>query len=211
MPTQPLDLLFPAYRRQVLGLMLLHPDASLHVREIARLTGVPAGSLHRELRALADAGLLLREPSGNQVRYRANRACPVFEELAALLLKSASPGPHGLVTGTASPPETERPAGETFKVPRKSLKELAQRHHIRRLAVFGSAARGTLGPDSDIDLLVEFEPGQAPSLWDEQELQASLSRLFGGRRVDIAPSAILRNPYRKRQIEQDLKVLYDAA
>lgn len=87
MPGNPVDLLFSAYRRQVLGLLLLRPDDSLHVREIARLTGVPAGSLHRELRALTEAGLLPREPVGNRVRYRANRACPIFDELAGIFRK----------------------------------------------------------------------------------------------------------------------------
>ncbi len=65
MTANPVELLFTAYRRQVLGLLLLRPDDSLHVREISRLTGVPAGSLHRELRTLTEAGLLLREPAGN--------------------------------------------------------------------------------------------------------------------------------------------------
>ncbi|MBI2316662.1 MAG: winged helix-turn-helix transcriptional regulator [Betaproteobacteria bacterium] len=70
MPTNPVDLLFGTYRRQVLGLLLLRPGDGLHVREISRLTGVPAGSLHRELRALTEAGLLQREPAGNQVDRR---------------------------------------------------------------------------------------------------------------------------------------------
>src|SRR5690606_23416339 len=61
-----------AYRRQILGLLLLRPDETFYVREIARLTGVPAGSLHRELKLLNEAGLLLRATAGNQVRYQAN-------------------------------------------------------------------------------------------------------------------------------------------
>lgn len=89
MTTNPIELLFTAYRRQVLGLLLLRPEDSLHVREISRLTGVPAGSLHRELRTLTEAGLLLREPIGNQVRYRANRAAPLYAELAGIFHKTS--------------------------------------------------------------------------------------------------------------------------
>jgi predicted nucleotidyltransferase len=96
-------------------------------------------------------------------------------------------------------------------VSRSALRDLAQRYHIRRLVLFGSAARGELRPDSDVDLLVEFEPGQAPSLWAAQELQADFSHLFGDRPVDISPPEILRNPYRRKTIEPDLKVLYEAA
>jgi len=47
----------------------------------------------------------------------------------------------------------------------EDLRKLAQHYRIRRLVLFGSAARGTAKPDSDIDLLVEYEPEQASSLW----------------------------------------------
>ncbi len=60
---------------------------------IARLTGIPAGSLHRELRLLAQAGLLVGERQGNQIRYCANEASPVFKELAAVLEKTAGAPP----------------------------------------------------------------------------------------------------------------------
>ena len=76
-------------RSAVLGSLLLRPQDSLHVRELARLTGASAGSLHRELRALSDMGLLIRRQVGRQVHYRANPEHPVFEELAGLLRKTA--------------------------------------------------------------------------------------------------------------------------
>jgi len=86
-------LLFGAYRYRVLSLLLLRPGDSFHVRMIARLTGVPAGSLHRELRLLADAGLLNAERQGNQVRYSANEGSSVFKPLAAILEKTAGAPP----------------------------------------------------------------------------------------------------------------------
>jgi DNA-binding transcriptional ArsR family regulator len=70
--------------------LFLRPEAALHVRELARLTGVSPGSLHRELRALAEMGLLIRQETGRQVYYRANPAVPgVPEELTGLLRKTA--------------------------------------------------------------------------------------------------------------------------
>ncbi len=87
------NLLFGAYRYRVLSLLLLRPGDSFHVRMIARLTGVPAGSLHRELRQLADAGLLDAERVGNQIHYSANEDSPVFDDLAALLEKTAGAPP----------------------------------------------------------------------------------------------------------------------
>jgi predicted nucleotidyltransferase len=126
----PVELLFGTYRRQVLGLLLLRPEDGLHVREISRLTGVPAGSLHRELRALLDAGLLTREPAGNQVRYRANKANPIYPELAEIFRKT---------TGLAD-------------LLRDALSPLGKR--IEVAFVFGSMAQGGERATSDVDLFV---------------------------------------------------------
>ncbi len=100
--------------------------------------------------------------------------------------------------------------GGTIEVSRAALRELAQRYHIRRLVLFGSAARGELRPDSDIDLLVEFETGKAPSLGGMVEIQEAFAALFGGRKVDMATPSVLNNPYRRRAIEKDMEELYAA-
>lgn len=86
---QPVDLLFGTYRRRILGLLLLHPEQSFYAREIARLANVPAGSLQREVITLTKAGLLTRRTVGNQVRYQADRTCPIFDELAGIFRKTA--------------------------------------------------------------------------------------------------------------------------
>jgi DNA-binding transcriptional ArsR family regulator len=87
------NLLFGAYRHRVLSLLYLRPGDRFHVRMISRLTGVPAGSLHRELRQLADAGLLVAERIGNQVLYCANESSSIFPELSAILDKTAGAPP----------------------------------------------------------------------------------------------------------------------
>ena len=106
------NLLFGVYRHRVLSLLLLRPGDSFHVRMIARLTGVPAGSLHRELRLLADAGLLTPERLGNQIRYSANEESPVFHELAAILDKTAGAPPmledHSAEHSIELPPKPRR-------------------------------------------------------------------------------------------------------
>lgn len=88
MSKQPIEFMFSPYRRQVLAVLFLRPDEQLHVRELGRMTGVSAGSLHRELKAMAESGLLLREKVGNQVFYRANTGCSIYEELAAIFRKT---------------------------------------------------------------------------------------------------------------------------
>ena len=118
------NLLFGVYRHRVLSLLFLRPGDSFHVRMIARLTGVPAGSLHRELRLLADAGLLSAERLGNQVRYSANEGSPVFHELAAMLDKTAGAPPT--LQQHASEYSVE-PPGTSLAVPRQELGEICRR------------------------------------------------------------------------------------
>ncbi len=88
MSKQPIEFMFSPYRRQVLAVLFLRPDEQLHVRQLERMTGVSAGSLHRELKAMAESGLLLREKIGNQVFYRANTECSIYQELAAIFRKT---------------------------------------------------------------------------------------------------------------------------
>lgn len=130
MPGNLASLLFGGYRRAVLTLLLLRPEESLHVREIARATGKPAGTLVRELNALAEAGILARKRVGNQVHFQANPACPIYEDLRNILKKTV---------GVAD-------------VLREALAPLAPR--IRAAFVYGSIARGDERAGSDVDLMV---------------------------------------------------------
>jgi predicted nucleotidyltransferase len=82
---------------------------------------------------------------------------------------------------------------------------------VRRLSLFGSAARGEFAPESDIDLLIEFTPGKAPSFQLEPGMRDAFSALFGGRRVDLVPAGVLDNPYRSKSILRDFKVLYQVS
>lgn len=116
------NLLFGAYRHRVLSLLFLRPGDGFHVRMIARLTGIPAGSLHRELRLLADAGLLVARRVGNQIHYSADEGAPVFRELSAILEKTAGAPPtledHSAEHSIAMPPEPKRRKGRA-RAPRR--------------------------------------------------------------------------------------------
>jgi hypothetical protein len=65
------------------------------------------------------------------------------------------------------------------------LAQFCRTHHIRRLSPFGSTLKGTARPDSDVDLLVEFEPDQTPGLLGLAGMEIELSALLGGKRVDL--------------------------
>lgn len=124
------SILFPGYRRRVLGLLLLHPTSALHGREIARRTGLPAGTLARELNRLAQVGLLKSEKRGNQTLYSADRGSPVFDELASILRKTS--GLADVLVDALAP----------------------LRGDIKAACVFGSMASGKQNASSDVDLLV---------------------------------------------------------
>jgi hypothetical protein len=88
--------------------------------------------------------------------------------------------------------------GETaLPYDRAKLADLCRRRGIRRLSLFGSVLTGDLGPDSDVDVLVEFEPGRTPGL-AIADVEDELSALFGGRRVDLVTERSLHKLIRDR-------------
>jgi predicted nucleotidyltransferase len=77
-----------------------------------------------------------------------------------------------------------------------TLARFCERHHIRRLSLFGSQLKGTARLDSDIDLLVEFEPGQVPGLLALASMELELSELLGGRQVALRTAEDLSHYFR---------------
>lgn len=82
-------------------------------------------------------------------------------------------------------------------IDRNRLAEFCRRHHIRRLSLFGSVLRDDFRPDSDIDVLVEFEPGQVIGL-RIIDIEDELSELLGGRKVDLVSVKSLNPRLRDR-------------
>jgi hypothetical protein len=92
---------------------------------------------------------------------------------------------------------------------REEIAELCRRHHVRRLAVFGSVVRDDFDPArSDVDFLVEFEP-ETTGLSERREMEEELVRLLH-RDVDLIVAASVRNPFLRRRIREDRKLLYAA-
>lgn len=91
-------------------------------------------------------------------------------------------------------------------VDRAKLAEFCRRRHIRKLAFFGSVLRDDFRPDSDVDVLVEFEAGHVPGL-DFFAMEAELSEILG-RKVDLNTSQFL-SPYFRRQVEMEAEAQYE--
>ncbi len=122
--------LFGKTRRTVLALLFTRPDESLYLRQIVRLAKGGQGAVQRELKRLAEAGIITKSARGRQVEYQANRECPIFKELNGLITKTA--GLAGALRDALAPL-----AGE-----------------IDLAFVYGSHASGAAGAASDVDVLI---------------------------------------------------------
>ncbi len=87
--------------------------------------------------------------------------------------------------------------GDRLPLDADVLAQLCRQHRILKLSLFGSLLKGNARPDSDVDLLVEFEPGQEPGLIGVANLEAELSALLGGRRVDLRTARDLSRYFRE--------------
>jgi predicted nucleotidyltransferase len=122
------DALFPKTRQRVLGLLFSAPERELYMREIARLVDVTVSAIQRELDQLSHAGILLETKRGNQRVFRANRDCPLYEELVGFAIKT-----YGIAD---------------------LLREAIRPFHPQRAFIFGSIANKTDRAASDVDVLV---------------------------------------------------------
>ncbi len=95
-----------------------------------------------------------------------------------------------------------------LSIPNDSLQQLCRHYHVRRLAVFGSAVTGGFTPDSDVDLLVEFEEDAAIGFLAFNRMKRELSGLLH-RPVDLVPHAGLKSAIRD-QVLSSAEILYEA-
>jgi predicted nucleotidyltransferase len=93
-----------------------------------------------------------------------------------------------------------------IEMPRERLAEFCRRNHIRRLSLFGSILRNDFGPDSDIDMLVEFEPSQTPGLFGIAGMEIELSEMLG-RKVDLRTPRDLSR-YFQDDVVRKAEILY---
>ncbi|RPH48996.1 MAG: nucleotidyltransferase [Desulfobacteraceae bacterium] len=92
--------------------------------------------------------------------------------------------------------------GKTIRtnIPKKQLAQFCELYHIRRLSLYGSALRDDFGPDSDIDILIEFEPGYKTGLLKMARMENELSDMMG-RKVDLRTSGDLSRYFRQEVLE----------
>lgn len=193
--------LFNKTRRALLALLHGRPDEKFYINQLMQATGSGSGAVQRELKLMTEAGVVVRERSGNLVYYQANSHSPIFNELKNIVRKTFD------VADAKAPLDL---IAQRFRVPPEKLAEFCRKHHVRKLSLFGSVLREDFRPDSDVDVLVEFEPGHVPGLFGLADMEAQLSALAGGRKVDVRTAAELSRYFRDRVVKE-AKVQYAAA
>ncbi|EGJ32684.1 MULTISPECIES: nucleotidyltransferase [Moorena] len=96
-----------------------------------------------------------------------------------------------------------------IKIPKEEIEQFCQRHHIRKLSLFGSVLRDDFTPESDLDFLVEFEPGKTPGLFTLASMEIELSELVEGRKIDLRTPKELSIYFRDRVMAEAM-VQYDS-
>ena len=85
-------------------------------------------------------------------------------------------------------------------IDRESIAAFCRRHHIRKLALFGSVLRDDFGPDSDVDVLVEFDPDHVPSFFRLFDMERELSGLIGGHKIEMVTYRAINRRLRDRVV-----------
>jgi len=160
-----------------------HSDQRYFVRQLSALVKDDSTNVSRELARLEKTGILVSISEGKQKYYQANKDNPLFNELRNLIVK-ASP----VITSSR------------FPIPRRTLAKFCRKHHIKRLALFGSVLREDFRSESDIDVLVDFEPGYVPG-FGIVNVEKELSRL-AGRKVDLRTTGDLSRYFRERVVRE---------
>jgi len=163
------DALFTTTQQRVLALLFGQPSRSFFASELIELTGSGSGAVQRELKRLASSGLVTVKRIGKQKHYQANPDCPVFEELCALVRKTAA----------------------MVEPIRQALAPLAKK--IERALIYGSVVKGTDTAASDIDLLIVADDLTLEALYSAlAPVEASLDR-------KISPTLYTRKEYDDRR------------
>jgi predicted nucleotidyltransferase len=139
-------------RRSILSVLYGHADETFYLRQLVRVAGSGTGSVQRELKALADAGIIRRIGKGRQVYYQANAQCAVYPELKSLIMKTAG-------------------MGDALKLAMLPLSE-----RIRTAFIYGSVAHSSESRESDVDLFVIGDVTLAEVVETLSPIQLTLNR-----------------------------------
>lgn len=165
----------------------LPPDLVTAADDLARRLGTSRSAVMAEALGAHVRSGRVAEPA--PAAYRTSLTDDaLLTELRRRLAGRASPRSHA---------ESLDPRRPRIGFDRDQLAAVCRRHHVARLSLFGSVLTDEFGPASDVDVLVEFEPGHTPGL-AIADLEDDLSAVFGGRRVHVVTPRSLHRLIRER-------------
>jgi uncharacterized protein len=103
-----------------------------------------------------------------------------------------------------------KPAGLRVDLPLEKIQAFCRKWKIAEFSLFGSVLRDDFGPESDIDVLISFAPGEAMTFEGFVEMRDELSAMFDGREVELVEKRLVRNPFRRHEILTTRQVVYAA-
>jgi hypothetical protein len=128
---------------------------------------------------------------------------------AKKIRKVASSPPRASQIQATSMSTISSRAEMSISIDRDRIADFCRRWKVTELALFGSILRDDFRPESDVDVLVTFEPEAPWTLWDLSEMRQELERIFG-RAVDLVEKKGLRNPFRRRAVLSSQRLIYAA-
>ncbi len=182
-------------RAKILGRLFTRSGERYFVRQLAAAIGEDSTNVSRELARLEQAGLLVSITEGRQKYYQADPKSPLFKDIRGLMshLPAAQPDSNALLR-------------RRLKINQPELTGFCRLNHVQKLSLYGSVLRADFKPESDIDVLVEFQPGKTPGFLKMAGMEEELSNMIGGRKVDLRTPQDLSLQFRGR-VMAEAKVL----
>jgi predicted nucleotidyltransferase len=95
-------------------------------------------------------------------------------------------------------------------VPREQIEAFCAKWGIKEFSLFGSILREDYSPDSDVDVLITFQPGRQMTFESFIEMREALSEIFSGREIDLTEKRLVKNPFRRHEILTTREIIYAA-
>jgi len=181
-------------RAKLLGWLFSHPSEHYFVSQLTAMLVEDSTNVSRELARLEKNGILVSMVEGKRKYYTVNRESPLFSELMGLFTSVETGNNISIVQRPVK--HTEK-IHERVSISRRRLLAICRRNNIKRLALFGSVLSEDFKPESDIDILVEFEPGKTPGFLKLAEIENDLSVSLG-RKVNLRTHQDLSRYFRDR-------------
>jgi predicted nucleotidyltransferase len=184
-------------RAKLLGWLFSYPGERFYGRQLTTILNDDSTNVSRELARLEMSGILVSTVEGKRKYYSINRGSPAFSELKELFTNLTAENMFAEEHAVSNAGKIQ----ERLLMFKSKVSEICRLNHIKRLSLYGSVLRDNFRPDSDIDILAEFEPGRTPGFLKLFEIETHLSSILG-RKVDLRTPEDLSLYFRDKVLKE---------